>query len=92
MVLENYANLLMMITTISGSIMSLAYFPQIYKMLQRKSVEDISIVLFSILFVGMIIWLLYGLSINNIPLIAANAISIIGTGGIIVLYFKYKKR
>lgn len=91
MVLEDYANLLMMITTVSGSIMSLVYLPQIYKIWKRKSVEDISIVFFLILFVGMIIWLMYGLSINNIPLIAANIISIIGTGVIIFLYFRYKR-
>jgi MtN3 and saliva related transmembrane protein len=90
--LEELAWILTPITTVVGSLMSLAYVPQIYKIWKRKSVEDISIILFTILFAGIMIWLLYGLSINNTPLIIANAIGLVSTGGIIILWFKYKKR
>jgi len=92
MVLENYAAILAPITTITGSLMALAYLPQIIKIWKRKSVEDISISLFLILFVGIAIWLLYGLSINNLPLIIANAIGLLGSGTVVFLYFKYKKK
>jgi MtN3 and saliva related transmembrane protein len=92
MVLENFANVLAIITIFTGSMLSLAYFPQAYKIWKRKSAEDISLAMFGIIFPALVIWLLYGLSINNFPLIIANAIGVIGCGSIILLYFKYKKR
>lgn len=92
MVLENFAEVLAAITTITGSMLALAYFPQVYKIWQRKSVEDISMPMFGISFPALTIWLLYGLSINNFPLILSNMIAVVGCGSIIALYFKYKKR
>jgi len=91
MVLENYAGVLAIAATIMGSFMSLGYFPQIHKILKRKSVEDISLPTFLILFSGLVVWLLYGLSINSYPLIIANSIGLIGTLLIIILYFRYKR-
>ena len=79
------------IVTVTGSILALAYFPQVYKIWKRKSAEDISLTMFGIIFPALVIWLHYGLSINNLPLIISNSIGIIGCGSIIALYFKYKK-
>ncbi|MEM5804598.1 MAG: SemiSWEET family transporter [Candidatus Aenigmatarchaeota archaeon] len=69
----------------------MAYFPQALKIWKRKSAEDISPAMFGTAFPCLIIWLLYGLSINNFPLIASNVIAVIGCGSIILLYFKYKR-
>ena len=91
MVLENYANLLAAVTTVSGSIMSMFYFLQVYKTWHRKSVEDISLGMFAVMFVGTILWLLYGLSLDNLPIIIANSIGVVGLSGVIALYFRYKK-
>jgi MtN3 and saliva related transmembrane protein len=91
MVLENFAEILAAITTVTGSMLSLAYFPQVYKIWKRKSAEDISLAMFGIVFPALIIWLLYGLSINNFPLIISNIIGVIGCGSVIILYFRYKK-
>jgi len=91
MVLENFASELAAITTITGSLLALAYFPQVYKIWKRKSAEDISLAMFGVAFPALVIWLLYGLSINNFPLIISNVIASIGCGSIILLYFRYKK-
>ena len=92
MMLENFAAELAIIATVMGTIMSMAYFPQIHKIWKRKSVDDISLAMFAIFFPGIIVWLLYGISINNFPLIIANAVGAVGAGTVIALYFRYKKR
>ena len=91
MVLENYASLLAIITTISGSIMSMFYFLQVYKIQRRKSVEDLSLGMFAVMFIGTLLWLLYGLSLDSYSIIISNIIGLVGIGGVIALYFKYKK-
>ncbi len=91
MVLEEYAGILGTLAAIFGTAMSLAYFPQIYKLYKRKSAADISLLMFSTFFVGVTIWLLYGFSINNFPLIIANLIGLIGIAGVLIMYFKYRK-
>ncbi len=91
MVLEEFANMLAPIVTITGSILALAYFPQVYKIWKRKCAEDISLGMFGTAFPALVIWLLYGLSIDNFPLIISNLIAVIGCGSIVLLYFRYKK-
>ena len=89
--LEAYATELGWLATIFGSLLAIAYFPQVYKIYKRKSVEDISIIMFGTALPALIIWLLYGLSINNTALIIANIIAVIGCSTIIIQYMIYKK-
>ena len=90
--IENYSNVLAVAALIFGSLMSVGYIPQAYKIWKRKSVEDISLPFFAILLWGMGVWMLYGISIKNIPLVFTNCVGIIGSGTIISLYFRYKIR
>ncbi|MBS3163383.1 PQ-loop repeat-containing protein [Candidatus Woesearchaeota archaeon] len=48
------------LATISGSLMALANFPQVYKIFKRKSAKDISAITYSVYILGAIIWILYG--------------------------------
>jgi len=89
--LENYVIEIGYLATIFGSLMSLSYWPQIYKIYKRKSVADISILMYLIFFPGILIWLLYGISMSSLPLIIANGIGIVGVMVIITQYVIYKK-
>ncbi len=40
---------------------------------------------------ALVIWLVYGISINNMALIVSNVIAVIGCASIIIEYFVYKK-
>ncbi|MEK6853042.1 MAG: SemiSWEET family transporter [Nanoarchaeota archaeon] len=88
---QTISDVLPIAATITGIIGSIAYFPQIYKIIKRKSVEDISIVTYSIWTLGTLVWLLYGIQIRNKPIIISNSIGLIGATAIITLYIKYKK-
>jgi len=91
MMLEAYVNILELMATVFGSIMSLAYFPQAFKIYKRKSSADVSIVTYLIFFPGIVIWLLYGIGLNNFALIISNAIAFVGALTVIAAYFIYRK-
>jgi MtN3 and saliva related transmembrane protein len=52
-----------------------ANFPQAYKIIKTKSTKDISVVTYSLLTAGGILWIIYGISQKDIPLVLANGIS-----------------
>ena len=88
---EEYADFLGVLVILTGTIMALGYFPQAYKIFKRKSSADISLPAFVVFWIGAFIWFVYGLSINNLPIIIATAVGVIAISIVIVAYFKYKK-
>lgn len=63
-----------------------AFVPQAIKVYKTQKTEDLSLGLFSMLFVGIFLWLIYGLMIGSSPVIAANAITLL-----LVAYILKKK-
>jgi MtN3 and saliva related transmembrane protein len=84
------SQLLGVLATIAGILMSVGYIPQAVKIVRRKSVKDISLISFLVVFFGVIVWLAYGISISDLPLIITNAIGAITIGIIVLLYVKYR--
>lgn len=63
---------------------------QAVKSVKNKSVKDLSLGTFlSIVVIGTL-WLVYGISINSIPLIIGNGIKLLTALSVVVIYFKYK--
>jgi MtN3 and saliva related transmembrane protein len=62
-----------------GVMMSLAPILQARRMLARRSSSDVSVPYLAVLVVGFVIYLVYGVSINNPVLIITNAVSVIAT-------------
>lgn len=46
--------------------------PQAYRIFKRKSAKDLSILTYSFQIISVIVWLFYGLEINNLPVIISN--------------------
>ncbi len=61
----------------AGFLTSIAIIPQVIKAWRSKSVRDISIWQPILLEIGMVLWLIYGIIISDLPLVAANSFSII---------------
>jgi len=63
---------------------------QALKSIKRKSVKDLSLYTFlSITIIGLL-WLYYGITINNIPLIIGNAIKLFTSLSVVIIFVKYK--
>ena len=50
-----------------------------------RSTRDISLGMFTTLNTGIVLWLVYGLMLNSLPLILANAVTLGLTGTIMIL-------
>jgi len=85
-------NLLAVLATIAGVIMSLGYYPQAFKIIKNKSAKDISLLTYSMFFCGIVIWLLYGISLKDVPLIISNILALIGCCAVLIPYFIYRKK
>ena len=81
--------MLSILATIFGTIMGLANLPQAYKIFKRKSAKDISLLTFSILLIGSIIWVLYGIEIRNFPLIISNTFGAVGVALVVIGWVIY---
>ncbi len=68
---------------------TLAYAPQFVKVWRTRSTEDISLGMLLVMVLGLVLWLLYGLLTGDAPLVAANAITIVLAGGILLMKLKY---
>ena len=88
--LEQYTVEIGYLAMLFGSIMSASIFIQTYKIWKRKSSADVSFFVWAIAIPGFIFWLLYGISLNSIPLIVSNIIAIIATLSVLVIWLYYK--
>ena len=67
-----------------------AFLPQVIKAWKTKSTKDVSLLMFSMLIIGNILWLVYGVLINSLPLVITNILIFIFASTILILKIKYK--
>jgi len=89
--LENLSDIIGILATVIGIITSVGFYLQTFKIIRRKSSADVSVKAFFLFSIGIFTWFVYGISLNNLPLIISNVIALIGTVSVIITYFKYKK-
>jgi MtN3 and saliva related transmembrane protein len=65
---------------------SVTFIPQVYKAWQSKSVGDLSMWMLAIVLTSVIVWLVYGIYLDLLPVIIAN--STILALALALLYFK----
>jgi len=73
---------------IAGALTTVAFIPQVIKIWKTKHATDISLGMFAIFSCGVLLWLFYGIEIDAIPVIVANAITL-GLS-LTILFFKIK--
>ncbi|MBW4055791.1 MAG: SemiSWEET transporter [Proteobacteria bacterium] len=57
---------------VAGALTSIASIPQVVKTLKTRHVRDISVWQPLLLAFGVALWMIYGILINDLPLILAN--------------------
>ncbi|MDZ8055730.1 MAG: SemiSWEET family sugar transporter [Aulosira sp. ZfuVER01] len=84
------SNLITILGLTAGVLTTIAYLPQLIKTWQSKSAEDLSWSMLIVLCIGIILWLVYGAYVRDIPIIAANIVTFVFAGMILVLKIKYR--
>jgi len=72
----------------AGTLTTIAFVPQAIKIWKTKSAKDISLGMFVILCTGIILWIVYGILVKSLPLVAANATTLVFALSILVLKMK----
>ena len=74
--------------SIAAILTTSAFLPQVYKTWKTKDVEGLSLAMYMVFFAGVILWLGYGILIDSLPVIIANAFT--GVSGAFIIYCKLK--
>ena len=69
---------------------TIAFLPQALKVYKSKSTKDISLYMFVIFTIGVFSWLVYGVIISDLPIILANAVTLILSLFILLFKLRYK--
>jgi len=73
----------------AGCLTTIAFLPQVVRTWRTRSTGDLSLSTFLILMTGQVLWLAYGILIGDVPLIAANAVSILLEGTVLMFKVRY---
>jgi len=73
----------------AGALTAFTFLPQVLKTWKEKSAKDVSLYMFIIAFVNEIMWLVYGVMINNWVIILTNAVMLVMSGIMIWLKIRY---
>ncbi len=74
----------------AGIITTLAFLPQAFRIIRTRQTRDISLLWALAMNAGSILWLLYGIAKNDLPMIGANCITLFLLT--IILYCKMRYR
>ncbi|MBA2746714.1 MAG: SemiSWEET transporter [Flavisolibacter sp.] len=74
----------------AGILTASSLIPQVIKTYKAKSAEDVSIVMLLVLQAGIILWVLYGIKREDLPIIVTNSFSLLVNITMVVLGIKYK--
>jgi len=72
----------------AGSISAITFLPQVIKTWKSRSAEDISMLTFTFATISVIMWLVYGIILKDIPIIYTNSLVLVCS--VIMLYFKIR--
>jgi MtN3 and saliva related transmembrane protein len=67
-----------------------SFLPQAIKTIQTKDTSGISLFMYSLFALGTLLWLLFGLFSNNMPILIANTVTLIFASIILVYKIKYR--
>lgn len=75
---------------VAGTLTTIAFLPQLYKTWKSKSAQDVSSAMMITFCIGVFLWFIYGLAIHAMPVIVANAVTLILALLILLLKIRYK--
>lgn len=83
-------NIITIIGLVAAALTTISTLPQAIKSWKTKKTGDLSLLMYSFFSFGVLLWLIYGISIGDLPLILANTVTFILASFVLVLKIKYK--
>jgi len=67
---------------------TLSFVPQIVHITKTRNTDGISLKMYAVFVTGIFLWLMYGLMLNSLPIIIANAVTLVLAGAILTMKIK----
>ena len=77
---------------IAAFLTTLSFVPQVYKTWKTKEVADLSLVMYLAMFVGVGLWLVYGIHMKSPSMIVANSVTMLLVMIVVVFKIRYRKK
>ena len=75
----------------AGILTACSLLPQVIKTFKEKKAEDVSLLMLLVLMAGLILWIIYGIKREDLPIIATNCFSVLVNVTMVILRIKYKQ-
>jgi MtN3 and saliva related transmembrane protein len=79
-----------LIGLLAGTLTTVSFLPQLAKAWKTRSTGDLSLSMYAVFTLGVSLWLVYGMYLNSLPVIAANAITLLIALLILILKIRYR--
>jgi MtN3 and saliva related transmembrane protein len=86
----NHAEYINALGLMAGSLTTIAFLPQVLKTWRTRATGDISLGMFVIFSSGSLLWAVYGVFIHSLPVVIANAVTLVLA--LTILFFKIRYR
>jgi MtN3 and saliva related transmembrane protein len=86
---DNVMSLVEMLGLVAALLTTLCWIPQALKTIRTRDTRSISLVTQGAFALGIVLWLAYGLLRGDLPLILANAVSLILVGTILLMKLRF---
>jgi MtN3 and saliva related transmembrane protein len=77
---------------VAGTLTTAAFFPQVIKTWKTRSAKDLSLGMFLLFCLGVALWLVYGLMVKDVPVIAANLITLMLAATLLVFKLRWRNQ
>ena len=84
-------NTIQMLGLAAGACTTIAFLPQVLKTWKSRSAKDLSLGMFSFFCFGVLLWLIYGIMVNDIPVIAANMLTLMLASTLLFFKLRFKE-
>ena len=79
-----------MIGIIAAFLTTLSFIPQAWQVIKTKDTSGISLGMYAMFVAGVFLWMIHGINIRDVAIIAANGITFVLASIILAFKIKYK--
>lgn len=85
-------NVVQILGLVAGTCTTISFLPQVIKTWKERSAKGLSLVMFSVFCFGVLLWLIYGIVIKDLPIILSNLITLMLAATLLYFKLTFKER
>lgn len=74
---------------LAACLTTLAFIPQVAHTLRTRETRGLSLGMYAVFTTGVALWLAYGLALRDLPLIAANGVTLVLAGAVLLCKLRW---